>query len=419
MSYSKSERIIASVLSNAPFIKRTLKRMYQGLNYLVYRNKESHRVSFPMKRIGDLNKETFFGYYDKSPINKTNRFIIYQETHSSTLQKPQKDIPVDVVLFDIENNSEIKRWNSNAYNWQQGTKLMWISETQFIFNDYDDKQDKYISKIVDINKIDSIITIDSPIYDCHSDFALSLSFERLFDIMPDYGYRNHNNRKEFELNKEGISRINLDDKSSAELILSIDDVISIHQNDNMNNATHWFNHIMISPNGGKFMFLHRWKQNGRKYDALIVANTDGSEAKCLADDGMVSHCFWMNDTEIVSYMRTESDGDKYYQINTNTGNIEVLGNGIIDGFGDGHPNVFGENIVFDTYPNRSRMKELFLYNVKTQNLTEIGAFFESLKYNEETRCDLHPKYSYDGKSIFIDSVHEGKRGLYQINISTL
>ena len=73
-------------------------------------------------------------------------------------------------------------------------------------------------------------------------------------------------------------------------------------------------------------------------------------------------------------------------------------------------------MIFDTYPNKSRMKKLFMYNMKSSDLKELGEFYEGLKYYNETRCDLHPGFSPDGKNIFIDSVHKGKRGLYIISI---
>jgi len=412
-SYSTSEKLIATVLNRTPFIKRFLKKAYQTLNYLVNKKKETFSCYFPIKRIGNPEKETFFGYYDKSPINESEQYLIFQETTHSTRKKPNKNTAIFIVLFDIRNNKEIHRWETFAYNWQQGSNLLWISEFKFIFNFFDIKKQKYASKIIDVNNIELDTVINHPIYDAHSKFGLNLSFERLNNIMPDYGYRNHKTLDKFDYEKEGVLKIDLEN-NEHKLIISIQDIINLHHKKSMDNATHWFNHIMISPNGKQFMFLHRWIKNGKKEDALILANIDGTELECLADDGMVSHCFWKNDEEIISYMRTEATGNKYYIINTIRKSIEIIGEEIINIYGDGHPNVFDNNIIFDTYPNRARMKELFKYDIKTNELIKLGEFFESLKFNEETRCDLHPKYSSDGKSVFIDSVHEGKRGLYQI-----
>jgi Tol biopolymer transport system component len=174
---------------------------------------------------------------------------------------------------------------------------------------------------------------------------------------------------------------------------------------------------MLSPNGDKFIFLHRYFVKGVKYDRLLLSNTDGSQVKVLSDHQMISHCFWKNDNTIISFMRRFDYGDKYFEIDISSGKIMPIGIDIIDKFGDGHPNYYRNQMLFDTYPNKARMKELFMYNFENHNLSKVGEFFESFKYEYETRCDLHQRWSMDGKYIFFDSVHTGVRKLYYMKVN--
>ncbi|MCD4818919.1 MAG: glycosyl transferase [Candidatus Cloacimonetes bacterium] len=409
------ERNIAKFLSRTPYFKKNIKKSYQRINYHIYKKKYRFKSNFKIDNCAHKNFDTFFGYYDKSPINSKNQFIIYHSSELNTQNLPNSEIPIQIVLYNLLKNKVVKTFMTHSYNWQQGAKLQWIDDKRFIYNDYDKQKDRYISKIVNTDKIDVEKALDYPIYDVYNDFSLTLNFDRLNILRPDYGYRNRKENINFSNNKnEGIFYIDLKNNASK-LIISFDNVIKLHYKENMENAKHWFNHIMISPNGDKFMFLHRWLDGNRKFDALIISDINGNNVKCLADDDMVSHCFWNGNSKIISFMRDKNLGDNYYLINIKSNKRKILGKGIIDKFGDGHPSIYKNMMLFDTYPNKARMKELYLFNMDDKRLIKLGEFFESLKYYEETRCDLHPRWSPDGKKIFFDSVHSGKRFLYSID----
>ena len=76
----------------------------------------------------------------------------------------------------------------------------------------------------------------------------------------------------------------------------------------MEGAEHKVNHLMISPNGKRFMVLHRWFKNGEKYTRLVTCNMDGTEMYNLSDDNFVSHCCWKNNEEILSYLNKKESG---------------------------------------------------------------------------------------------------------------
>jgi Tol biopolymer transport system component len=59
-----------------------------------------------------------------------------------------------------------------------------------------------------------------------------------------------------------------------------------------------------------------------------------------------------------------------------------------------------------------------LYHIPTDKRVELGRFNSPDVYKGEWRCDLHPRFSPDGKKVIIDSTHEGKgRQMYLVDIS--
>jgi len=414
MQYNRLERVIAYILSKSPRLKLFIKKNYQKLNYQLYKKNYNYKSKFQIKKFSYNKKESFFGYYDKSPINKTNEYIIFHSSNISTKNLPNPKVPVNIVLYDLKKGEYKKIDESYSYNWQQGSRLMWLNNYRLIYNVFENGE--YKSKIYDV-KTEKFCIINFPIYDTYKDeFAISLNFERLAIGRGDYAYKNKKLKINWSENhNDGLYFVDLKNNRFKK-ILSLQDVIDFNYKESMKRAKHKFNHIMISPNGKKIMFMHRWfLENGRKFDTLLVCDIDGKNLNIIADKEMVSHCYWYDDENIFGYLR-EFEGDKYYMININTLEKKVIGKNIIDKFGDGHPTIYKDNIVFDTYPNKSRMLELFLYNLRSNKLDKLGEFFQSFDFYGETRCDLHPRFSFDGKKIFFDSVHEENRYLYMMEL---
>ena len=413
--FGHRERMIASALGRFPFLKKLAKNAYQRLNFLLFRKPYRFHTGFEIQEIRHDNKETFFGYYDHSPLNKTSDYLIFQASSRATTKRPDPRDPLEVVLYDWKKKEVKAVFHSIAYNWQQGTKLQWLDEKRFIFNDYDAKRDRYVSRIVDAEKGEVTRTSSHAIYDCHHNFGIGLNFDRLTLLRPDYGYFN---RREYlslsKLNdkKDGIFYIDLE-HDQADLLISIREIKNFKSRKSFTTAQHKVNHIMLSPAGDKFIFLHRWIAKGLKTDRLILYHMKTKDLFLLAE-GMVSHFAWVNNDELFGYMAPEGEEAAYYQVDLKSMHHRKVDDQLNGNTGDGHPNVHGQKILFDTYPNKSRMKELFVYDMKDKELQKIGEFFEGLAYSGESRCDLHPRWDFHGKIIFVDSVHSGKRKLYAI-----
>lgn len=420
--FSAKERFIASILSSTPRLKAWIKKAYVAANYLVYRKGYKYKICDnrinEIRVFSSLKKgcETFFGYYDKSP-EIGNGMVIFNETELKTHKKPSSLAPICINVMDRLSGEVIKVGESLSYNWQQGCRAHWIDNNRLIYNSFDNKSQKYKSVVYDISCRSAVDIYDYPVQDSYQDiYFLSINYERIMALRPDYGYRNLpllNEKKLKDTDEDGIRMIDFNTKEDR-LIVKLSELVGLMPKESFKGALHKVNHVMISPNGDKFIFIHRWYQSGRRFDRLILS--DFNNLQIISDDDMVSHMCWIDEETLFGYLR-HNGVNGFYFINLSTGEFRTCERLNSLQSGDGHPSCHGDWIVVDTYPDKSRQQHLTLYNIRTDKAYPLLELFQSLAYQGECRCDLHPRFSSDGLRIYFDTVFNGFRELACIDVS--
>lgn len=417
--YSLKERLVARFLSRFPSIKRNAKNLYVELNFILNKKNYTHKF---YQDIGDSTihpcvndaSESFFGYYDKCPMNASG-WVINHISNETTRLKRKIDSSLDIVLSNIYSDEIIKIDSSSAYTWQQGCRTQWLDDDLLMFNDYSRKENCWVSKVFSLSSRSIIKTFNYPVQDSFKrDFFVSLNYKRLHAVTEDYGYNNQGdaNENEFENEIDGLFIIDFNSGESR-LLHSLEEIACFNNHNVLESTFHTVNHVMINKAGTHLMFIHRYYENGIRKDRLLVS--DFESLKVVADNEMVSHCCWYNDNTIYGYLRNNNK-DGYYFIDLDTLKFSLNEEVYNLGLGDGHPHVFDDLIVFDTYPDRSRIQSLFIYDVKNKTIDKLLEVFQSPRYRESSRCDLHPRFSKDGTLIFFDSVYENKRKHYYIKL---
>ena len=361
-------------------------------------------------------EETFFGYYDKSPVNSSGTHILFHASTRATYKKPSTAVAVKVAVKELHTDKEAEFATSTAYNWQQGCRAQWLNNEEFIFNNFDAERGIYVSEIINLRDRDLNRTLDFPVYDTAEKVGLSLNFNRLALLRPDYGYRNLVEGGDYELLEDARDGVFICDliNNRVELLISLEYLKKLSEVEKL--ESHKVNHLMINQDASQFVFLYRYFNKGRKFDCLICSDIGGKDVRVLSSNEIISHYCWISPREIVAYMRGPDQKERYYCINTDSGQTKVYGEGIIDQFGDGHPSYANGLLIFDTYPDKSRHKKLLAFDPGSDSLWEMGRFFESFRYGGETRCDLHPRHLINTDFISVDSVHQGKRQMYLIKL---
>lgn len=394
-------------------LRHTLYGAYQRTLYTVSpKIKAEGRIT---KITPDDEFEYLFGYYDKCPWSDDGRYLLALRVGSARKEADSCE-PADIVRIDTATRAVEKLAVSHSWNVQQGCMAQWLSDCEILYNDFRDG--KYRGVILNLSTKEERLT-QLPIYALSQDktTALSLDFSRLHRLRPGYGYANLPEATKDEPCPDSPCIWRLDMATGAATpLLRYTELASFEPKDSMRGAEHKVNHLMISPNGKRFMVLHRWFRDGVKYTRLITCGMDGKALYNLSDDDFVSHCCWKNDREIISYLNKRNGGKGYYLLKDGTGDYERLWPSLLM---DGHPTCSydGKYVVTDTYPDRKRIQSIYVMD--GGRVKRIARVFSPFRYGGNVRCDLHPRWSRDGRQICFDGSFDGKRAVYLIDAENL
>lgn len=422
--YGWLERKIARALERFPHLRTAIKEPYKRLSYMLNRKagfQYQLHPSVPMLTpeewagLEASDSSLFFGYYDKSPFSQDMTRAVFHRTNGA-------DDEVEIIALDQKEAISYTLGSSRAWNWQQGSMTQWVPGRDNLIIHNCVRNGELGCRLVELPGGREVGYLSMPIQTLHPQkrVALSLNYRRLMRLRPDYGYpvEVDNFKPNMPLSDDGLWLLDLE-KGESRLVFSLAE-LAARPGPGMANADHKVNHAIYSRNGARFVFMHRWLGPQGKFSRLYSAKDDGSDLTLLMESRLVSHYHWRDEGTLVVYGRA-GEVNHYYLLNAANGGRTPLAPEKLDSFGDGHCSFSpdGQWIVSDTYPDKSRVQTLFLFKPDTGDLEIVGGFLAPPAFNGPERCDLHPRFSPDGRWVSIDSSHTGRRGSYFLYIGDI
>ena len=400
-------------------------------------------LELPVRALTQGPRYHWFGYYDKMQFNHSNTKVLGMEVDFE-MRSPTKNDVIKMGVIDLRNND---KWTeigeSRAWGWQQGCMLQWVpgSDSKVIWNDR--RGDDFVSILKDLETGEERI-IPKAIYTLSPDgkSAIGTDFARIQNYRKGYGYpggvdpyKQQNAPKE-----SGIYKIDLE-TGQSELIISYYDVSKISNNgQDISGKWHYFNHLLISPDNQRFIFLNRYREapipdhildnpeeynkiRGKYTTRMFTVGMDGNDIYLLDPSGKTSHFIWRDPERITAWTRPVGMSAGFYEFKDQTDQLRPVGKGVmkVNGHNTFLPGTDTQWILNDTYPQGAAREQIpYLYHEKTNKRIDLGRFHQPEAYHGEWRCDNHPRASNDGKSVCIDSTHGGNgRQMYLIDLSGL
>ncbi|HOZ48968.1 MAG TPA: hypothetical protein PLO37_24955 [Candidatus Hydrogenedentes bacterium] len=383
-------------------------------------------ANVPVRAITQGPKSHWFAYYDKLQFDPTNRYVLGMEVDFDNRTNTADDV-IKLGYIDLEKGDAWTEFaQTTAWCWQQGCMLQWLpgSDTKVIYNVREDGQ--YKSVIQDVFSGEKR-TLPKPVYAVSPTGrqAVGLNFARVGMTRPGYGYYGIPDPGADNLHPadDGLYVMDLD-TGDSKLLFTLDQISQYELEPDPEAGKHWFNHLLFNTDGTRFIFLHRWHRTAEStkgwHTRMLTAAVDGSGLDIVADHDMVSHFIWKNPKQILAWSREPEEGDRFHLYTDQSDEVEVIGDGVLKQ--DGHCTYSPDRewVLTDTYPSKERMQGLMLYRPSDGRLEMLGKFYLPKEQSGEIRCDLHARWSRDGRCACIDSMHMGgQRQLYLIDLSSI
>lgn len=376
----------------------------------------------------------FFGYYGIPPWDASGRRYVCLESDFHE-RPPEPGERAHIGLVDLATGRFEPVDSTAAWNLQQGAMLHWLAtaaDTHLVFNDLDTEARCFRPVILEVSTGDRRV-VPAPIgigaVGPDGRTALGLDYARLHNQRPVVGYAGGHDATAGVLHPDddGVWWIDLETGRTT-LVLSHARALAAAQPvpPLALERPVFFNHTLFNPDGTRFLvFLRYFNAAGRLDSAVLTASPDGSAVRCIVPWGQaVSHFDWHSPREA---LLTVSDpggaGRQYALIQDAPGEgwptHRVLGEGVLTT--EGHQSYSPDRrwLVIDSGPDAERRQMLRLYDVAGNRQVVLGRFHSARQFRGDVRCDLHPRWNRGGTQVSFDSVHEGTRQVYVVDVASI
>ena len=357
----------------------------------------------------------FFGYYDLQPNDKTGKLHLAHRVKFAD-RLPEKEDICEVGVIDIAARRFIKIGETTAWNFQQGAFLNWFGENSIIFNAFTDG--KLCSMVKDLDG-NTVKVLPMPIASLSQDkkWGLSINFARVYAFRPGYGYVGTKDKyaNEKAPEKDGVFLVDVQ-SGKCKLLISYAELVKKFPEPPYTEDKLVINHVTFNPSGDKFlMLLRNFPEHGKKSTQVLVIDVDGNVKK-MTDYQVNSHYSWKNDQEFIVWSVLE-EGKGIYFFDAKTGKRSRLNEDILDK-DDIHclysPD--GDCFIGDSYPYVDGYRHIYKYNFQDGSVEDLI----KVKHDEprigDIRCDLHARFSRDGKELSFDSYCGEYRAIYRLRL---
>jgi hypothetical protein len=364
----------------------------------------------------------FFGYYGMQPWNSTGQYHLALETSFHDRAPTPTDIAT-IGYVDTGSRQFNPVAETRAFNLQQGSMLNWIDVgfgEELTYNDWEG--DRLLARAV--NRVTGETrTIDAPISAVHprQPVAFGANYARAYVCRRVVGYAHtlftRNDLRPIP-DDDGLFRLDLR-TGKSELLFSLVDVEKLVPYRPDPDLARYAGGAGFNANGSRLTFGCRTAQPATPGTGCgLICDLDGRNLECYQDYGeSYGRKAWFSSDKFMTYGEYMGK-EQYVWINYRTRSIEPCN---IDGFPKrGH-------MAFS--PDRGRVvtdcgvKEdpegrhgLVLHDLERRQTSELGRFTHPENIKWDWRCDLHPRWSRDGKQISFDSCHEETRQIYIVDV---
>jgi hypothetical protein len=369
---------------------------------------------------------SYFGINSWSP---DGRYITVLETDVKGRLATEND-PAKLGLVDLRDGN---RWmplaETRCWNFQEAAMAHWLaSEPDTII--YNDTVDGKFASVVLNWKTKARRVVPWPVSAVSPDglWAVSINYARLRLTRPDYGYGGPGQDARAATvwpKDDGLWLVNLK-TGEGKLIVPIDSVRDRMPQIQNPDGMAYFCHTVFSRDGGRIFWLARTVEKaatttkGTKWETTaFTCNRDGTDVRrCFPDGWAGSHFNWRDGETMVITAQYKAAGIWSHVLFTVGSNeYRRIGGGLLDW--DGHC-VFspdGKWMTTDGYWDKLNERKLVVVRMEDEAMESLGTFFVPEVYRDNfSRCDLHNRWRADGKQLGFNSVHDGTRQVYIMDV---